>query len=66
MPDNTAVMGDAAMQVANIMEEQNRMNDAKTYAQIAYKKYVEVYSDSGDNTIFALWLMLQIAYSQPT
>ena len=52
------------MQVANIMEEQNRLNDARHYVEIAYAKYKEVYSDSSDNTIIAQWLMLQIDYSQ--
>ena len=64
MLDNTEVIGDAAMQVENIMEEQNRLNDAKAYVEIAYKKYREVYGDSSDNTIIAQWLKLQIAYSQ--
>jgi len=62
--ENTEVIGDAAMQVANIMEEQNRLNDARHYVEIAYAKYKEVYGPSSDNTIIAQWLMLQIDYSQ--
>jgi Zn-dependent metalloprotease len=54
------------MQVANIMEEQNRLNDAYTYVQVACDTYREVYGDSSDNSIIALWLRLQIAYTQST
>lgn len=57
------MIGDVAMQVANIMEEQNRLNDAKYYVEIAYNKYKQVYKESSDNTIIAQWLMLQIVYS---
>jgi len=46
------------MQVANIMEEQNRLNDAYTYIQVACETYREVYGDSADNTIIASWLKL--------
>lgn len=52
------------MQVANIMEEQNRLNEAYGYIQIACQTYSEVYGDSCDNTIIAQWLKLQIAYTQ--
>ena len=51
------------MQVANILEEQNRLVEAYDYVQIAYEKYEKVYGDSSDNTIIALWLKLQIAYN---
>jgi len=46
------------MQVANIMEEQNRLNDAKKYIEIACKTYLEVYGNGCDNTIIASWLNL--------
>lgn len=54
------------MQVANIMEEQNRLNDAYMYVQVANDTYREVYGAQSDNTIIALWLKLQIAYTQST
>ena len=36
---NIEVIADAAMQVANILEEQNRLVEAFEYVQIAYEKY---------------------------
>ena len=55
---------DAAMQVANIMEEQNRLNDAKHYVQIACETYKEQYGSGSDISIIASWLNLQIHYTQ--
>ena len=55
---------DAAMQVANIMEEQNRLNDAKHYVQIACETYKEQYGAGSDISIIASWLNLQIHYTQ--
>lgn len=49
---------DAAMQVANIMEEQNRLNDAKKYVDVAVETYSNVYGINSDNTIIATWLKL--------
>ena len=61
---NSVLTADAAMQVVNIMEEQNRLNEAYKYVSIASETYSVVYGNSSDNTIIALWLKLQIAYSQ--
>lgn len=55
---NSVLAADAAMQVANIMEEQNRLNDAFHYVNVAVDTYREVYSESSDNTILATWLKL--------
>jgi len=63
---NSVLTADAAMQVANIMEEQNRLNEAYTYIQVACDTYRDVYGDSSDNTIIASWIKLQIAYTQST
>ena len=49
---------DAAMQIVNIMEEQNRLNEAYNYVCIASETYSQVYGDSSDNTIIAQWLKL--------
>lgn len=61
---NSVLTADAAMQVANILEDQNRLNEAYSYIQVACDTYREVYGDSSDNTIIAQWLKLQIAYTQ--
>lgn len=61
---NSVLKADAAMQVANIMEEQNRLNDAYQYVNFAVEAYTEQYGESSDNTIIASWLKLQIAYTQ--
>jgi hypothetical protein len=59
----SVLVADAAMQVANIMEEQNRMQEAYDFVSIARDKYKDIYGDASDNTIIAQWLKLQIAYT---
>lgn len=62
--ENSVLIADAAMQVAIIMEDQNRLKDAYKYVEIAHTTYREVYGDAKDNTIISHWLKLQIAYNQ--
>lgn len=52
------ILGDAAIQIANILEEQNRLKEAFFYSKVAYEKYKYVYGENSENTIIALWLML--------
>lgn len=52
------------MQIANIMEEQNRLNEAFHYVQVASETYTQIYGISSENTIIANWLKLQIMYAQ--
>ena len=61
---NSILTADAAMQIANILEEQNRLNEAYKYVEISSETYTEVYGAASDNTIIAQWIKLQIAYSQ--
>mmetsp|Transcript_4475 Transcript_4475/g.6678 ORF Transcript_4475/g.6678 Transcript_4475/m.6678 type:complete len:129 (-) Transcript_4475:611-997(-) len=63
---NSVLTADAAMQVANILEEQSRLNEAYKFVKIASQTYTEEYGSSSDNTIIAVWLQLQIAYTQNT
>ena len=53
------------MQVAIIMNEQNRLEEAYQYVEIAHTSYKEFYGEDGesqDNSIISLWLKLEIAY----
>lgn len=47
------ILGDAAIQIANILEEQNRLKEAFFYSQVAYEKYKNVYGENSENTIIA-------------
>ena len=58
------IRADAAIQVASLLEEQNRLGEAAKYVGIAYDKYLKVFQATGENTIIAQWLKLQIAYSR--
>jgi hypothetical protein len=51
------------MQVANLLEDENRLNEAYKYVKITSETYNREYGQSSDNTILADWLMLQISYS---
>jgi|TARA_B110000285_G_scaffold201057_1_gene235393 hypothetical protein len=46
------------MQIANILEEQNRLNEAYKYVEISSETYHEVYGAASDNTIIAQWIKL--------
>lgn len=61
---NSVLKADAAMQVANILEEQNRLLDAYQYVSYAVDAYTQQYGESSDNTVIASWLKLQISYTQ--
>ena len=37
------IRADAAIQVASLLEEQNRLSDAARYVAIAYDKYLKVF-----------------------
>ncbi len=39
------LLADTAIQLANIMEEQNKLNDALKYAQKASEIYIEIYGN---------------------
>ena len=56
--ENSVLAADAAMQVANILETQNRLPEAYEYIQIAVQTYSEHYGDSNDTTIISKWLKL--------
>lgn len=59
----SVAQADLAMQVANIMEEQNRLQEALQFVTTAKNKYFDVYGSASDNSILAQWLKLQIEYS---
>ena len=59
-----SVIAASAIQVAAIMEEQNRLAEAQYYVAIAMDKYKQVHGEESELTIGAQWLMLQITYSQ--
>ena len=56
------MIADAALNIAEIMEEQGRMKEAFHYVTIAYDKYRKIYGSSSDSTILAHWLLLQLDY----
>ena len=37
------IIADSAIQVATLLEEQNRLSDAQHYVEIAYQKYLKVF-----------------------
>lgn len=41
------------LQIANILEEQNRINEASSYVQEALEIYRAVYGEASDNAIIA-------------
>ena len=50
---NMVPIADAAMQIANIMEENGHLREAYKYVKIACKTYMTIYGDQRDNTIIA-------------
>ena len=51
--------------MANILEEQGKLNDAYKYAEIASDTFVHptIYGDTNEKSISTLWLKLSISYS---
>ena len=54
---------EAALNIANIMEEQKRLKDALEYAKTAAQTYQNVYNKDNANTIKVLWQKLTIMYA---
>lgn len=54
---------EAALNIANIMEEQKRLKDALEYAKTAAQTYENVYNKDNANTIKVLWQKLTIMYA---
>ena len=52
------------LQIANILEEQNRLNEAQSYVQEALEIYRAVFGEASDNAIITHWFLLQLAYTQ--
>lgn len=46
----------AAMQIATILEEQGKLNDAFGYAHTASETYRQIHGDESEQTIFAQFL----------
>eukprot|EP00349_Pseudokeronopsis_sp_Brazil_P010696 CAMPEP_0202979610 /NCGR_PEP_ID=MMETSP1396-20130829/85709_1 /ASSEMBLY_ACC=CAM_ASM_000872 /TAXON_ID= /ORGANISM="Pseudokeronopsis sp., Strain Brazil" /LENGTH=54 /DNA_ID=CAMNT_0049719103 /DNA_START=272 /DNA_END=436 /DNA_ORIENTATION=- len=51
------------MQIATIMEEQGRLNEAYKYVHIAAESYEQFYGEEAEITIIALWLQISVAYA---
>ena len=51
------------MQIATILEEQGKLNDALGYAHTASETYRQIHGDESEQTIFAQFLQLSISYS---
>mmetsp|Transcript_39107 Transcript_39107/g.37437 ORF Transcript_39107/g.37437 Transcript_39107/m.37437 type:complete len:168 (-) Transcript_39107:694-1197(-) len=60
---NSLSTSNAAMQIATIMEEQGRLNDALKYVQIAAEAYEQFYGEEAEITIISLWLEISVAYA---
>ena len=54
---------EAAIEIANLLEADNRMRAAFPYASIAAKTYSAIYSGDSCKIIEALWRKLSIAYA---
>ena len=50
---NALPTANAAMQIATILEEQGKLNDAYKYVQIASETYRQIHGDESEHTIFA-------------
>lgn len=51
------------MQIATILEEQGKLNDAYQYAKISSDTYRFLHGEESEHTIFAKFLLLSISYS---
>lgn len=54
---------EAAVNIANLLEEQKRIVEAYTYAGNAARAYQNVYEATNPNTIKVLWQQVSIGYA---
>jgi predicted transcriptional regulator YdeE len=61
--EDTLQTGEAALYIANLLEEQKRFEEAFKYVEIAARNYEYAYETGNPKTIKVLWQKISISYA---